>query len=78
MKHEFLRSSLRYQLISTLTEALPETMEMAENCTQYILVNHVRKSIVDRYRDACVNPNNCYSCNNKYCYLYVILHDILL
>ena len=33
---EFPRSSLRYQLISTLNETSPEIMEMAENCTQYI------------------------------------------
>ena len=59
IRHEFPRSSLRYQLISTL-----EIMEIAKNCTQYIFINHVRKSIVDGCRDACVNPDNCYSCNN--------------
>ena len=64
IRHEFPRSSLRYQLISTLNETSPEIMEMAKNCTQYIFINHVRKSIVDGYRDACVNPDNCYSCNN--------------
>ena len=32
---------------------------MAKNCTQYIFINHVRKSIVDDYRDACLNPDNC-------------------
>ena len=64
IRHEFPRSSLRYQLISTLNETSPEIMEMAKNCTHYIFINHVRKSIVDGYRDACVNPNNCYSCNN--------------
>ena len=36
IKHEFPRSSLRYQLISTLNETSPEIMEMAKNCTQYI------------------------------------------
>ena len=41
-----------------------EIIEMAKNCTQYISINHVKKSIVDEYRDACVNPDNCYSCNN--------------
>ena len=54
----------RYQLISTLNETSPEIMEMAKKCTQYIFINHVRKNIVDGYRDACENPNNCYSCNN--------------
>ena len=39
-------------------------MEMAKNCTQYIYINHVKKSTVDGYRDACENPDNCYSCNN--------------
>ena len=62
--HEFPRSSLRYQLMSTLNETSPEIMEMPKNCTQYIFINHVRKGIVDGYRDACDNPNNCYSCNS--------------
>ena len=67
IRHEFPRSSLRYQLISETSlnnETSPEIMEMAKNCTQYIFINHVRKSIVDGYRDTCVNPDNCYSCNN--------------
>ena len=64
IRHEFPRSSLRYQLISTLNEISAEIMEMAENCTQYIFINHVRKIIVGGYRDAYVNPDNCYSCNN--------------
>ena len=64
IRHEFPRSSLRYQLISTLNETSPEIMEMAKNCTQYIFINHVRKGIVDGYRDAYENPDNCYSCNN--------------
>ena len=66
-RHEFSRSSLRYQLIGTLNKTSPEIMEMVKNCTQYIFINHVihvRKSIVDGYRDACVNPDNCYSCND--------------
>ena len=64
IRHEFPRSSLRYQLINTLNETSPEIMEMAKNCTQHIFINHVRKSIVDGYRDVCENPNNCYSRNN--------------
>ena len=64
IRHEFPRSSLRYQLISTLKEISTEIMEMAKNCTQYIFINHVRKSIVDGYRDAFKNPDICYSCNN--------------
>ena len=64
IRHEFSRSSLRYQLISTLNETSPEIMEMAENCTQYIFINPVKKIIVDGYRDASVNPDNYYSCNN--------------
>ena len=36
---------------------------MAKNGTQYMF-NHVRKGIVDGYRDSCENPDNCYSCNN--------------
>ena len=64
IRHKFPRSSLRYQLISTLNETSPEIKEMAKNCTQYIFINHVRNSIVDGYRDACVNRDNCYSCNN--------------
>ena len=63
IRHKFPRSSLRYQLINTLNKTLPEIMEMAENCTQCIFIIHVRKSIVDGYRDACKNPYNCYSCN---------------
>ena len=64
IRHEFPRSSLRDQLISTLNETSPRIMEIAGNCTQYIYINHIRKCIVDGYRDACVNPDNCYSCNN--------------
>ena len=64
IRPEFPRSSLRYQLIGTLNETSPEIMEMAKNCTQYHIINHVRKSIVDGYRDACINADNCYSCNN--------------
>ena len=64
IRHEFPRSSLRYQLIRTLNETSPEIMEMAKNCTQYIFINNVRKNIVDGYWDACVNPDNCYSCND--------------
>ena len=52
IRHELLRSPLRYQLISTLNETSPENMEMAENCTQYIYINHIRISIVDGYSDA--------------------------
>ena len=74
--HEFPRSSLRYQLISTLNEISPEIIEMAKNCTQYIFINHVRKSIVDGYRDACVKPDNCYSCttNIVICMLFVMCY----
>ena len=43
IRHEFPRSSLRYQLISTLNETSPEIMEMVKNCTKYIFINHVRK-----------------------------------
>ena len=64
IRHEFPRSSLRYQLISTLNETSPKIMEMAENCTQYIFIKHVRKRIVDGYREAYVDPDNCYSGNN--------------
>ena len=53
IRHKFPRSSLRYQLISTLNETSPKIMEMAKNCTQYIFINHVSKSIVDGYKDAC-------------------------
>ena len=38
IRHEFPRSSLRYQLISTLNETSPEIMEMAKNCTQNIFL----------------------------------------
>ena len=78
IRHEFPGSSLRYQLISILNETSPEIMEKAETCTQYIFLLITSKIIVDGYRDACVNPDNCYSCNTYYCYVYVFLHDILL
>ena len=29
-----------------------------------IFLYHIKKSIVDGYKDACVNPDNCYSCDN--------------
>ena len=64
IKHEFPNFSLRYQLINKLNETSPEILELAKNCTQSIFINHVRESIVDGYRDTCVNPENCYSCNN--------------
>ena len=35
IRHELPRSSLRYQLISTLNETSLEIMEIARNCTQY-------------------------------------------
>ena len=63
IKHEFPKFSLRYQLINKLNETSPEILELAKNCTQSIFINHVRESIVDGYRDTCVNPENCYSCN---------------
>ena len=63
IRHDFSRSSLRYQLISTLSKTSPEIMEMAENCTQYIFIKHVRKSIVDGYTDTFVNPDKCYLLN---------------
>ena len=63
IKHEFPKFSLRYQLINKLNETPPEILEQAKNCTQSIFINHVRESIVDGYRDTCVNPENCYSCN---------------
>ena len=43
IRHEFPRSSLRYQLISILHETSPEIMEMAKNCTQHIFINYDRK-----------------------------------
>ena len=43
IRHEFPKSPLRYQLISTLNETSPEIMEMTKNCTQYIFINHVKK-----------------------------------
>ena len=63
IKHEFPKLSLRYQLINKLNETSSEILELAKNCTQSIFINHVRESIVDGYRDTCVNPENCYSCN---------------
>ena len=63
IKHGFPKFSLRYQLINKLNKTSPEILELAKNCTQSIFINHVRESIVDGYRDTCVNPENCYSCN---------------
>ena len=80
IRHEFPRSSLRYQLISTLNETSPEIMEMAKKCTQYIFINHDRKSIVDGYRDACENPDNCYSSyynNNNRSVLLDLIHSYI-
>ena len=34
IRYELSRSSLRYQLVSTLNETSPEVMETAKNCTQ--------------------------------------------
>ena len=63
IKHEFPKFSLIYQSINKLNETFPEILERAKNCTQSIFIKHGRESIVDGYRDMCVNPENCYSCN---------------
>ena len=41
IRHEFSRSSLRYNLISTLNETSPEIMEMAQKVPHniYLLIN---------------------------------------
>ena len=36
-------------------ETSPKILELAKNCIQSIFINHVRESIVDGYRDTCVN-----------------------
>ena len=66
IKHEFPRQSLRYKLITTLNEMSAETMELAKNYTQKHFVDLVRNNIVNGYRNTCVGPRNCYTCNNSY------------
>ena len=65
IKHEFPRQSLRYKLITTLNEMSAETMELAKNYTQKRFVDLVRNNIVNGYRNTCVDPRNCYTCNNS-------------
>ena len=65
IKHEFPRQSLRYKLITTLNEMSAETMELAKNYTQKRFVDLVRNNIVNGNRNTCVDPRNCYTCNNS-------------
>ena len=65
IKHEFPRQSLRFKLITTLNEMSAETMELAKNYTQKRFVDLVRNNIVNGYRNTCVDPRNCYICNNS-------------
>ena len=65
IKHEFPRQSLRYKLITTLNEMSAETMELAKNYTQKRFVDLVRNNIVNGYRNTCVDPRNCSTCNNS-------------
>ena len=65
IKHEFPRQSLGYKLITTLNEMSAENMELAKNYTQKRFVDLVRNNIVNGYRSTCVDPRNCYTCNNS-------------
>ena len=65
IEHEFPRQSLRYKLITTLNEMSAENMELAKNYTQKRFVDLVRNNIVNGYRNTCVDPRNCYTCNNS-------------
>ena len=42
-----------------------ETMELAKNYTQKRFVDLVRNNIVNGYSNTCVDPRNCYTCNNS-------------
>ena len=42
-----------------------ETMKLAKNYTQKRFVDLVRNNIVNGYRNTCVDPRNCYTCNNS-------------
>ena len=64
-KHEFPKQPLRYKLITTLNKMSPETMELAKNYIQKRFVDLGRNIIVNGYRNTCVDPRNCYTCNNS-------------
>ena len=38
---------------------------LAKNYTQKRFVDLVRNNIVNGYRNTCVDPRNCYTCNNS-------------
>ena len=65
IKHEFLKQSLRYKLITTLNEMSAETMELAKSYTQKRFIDLIRYNIVNGYGNTCVDPRNCYTCNNS-------------
>ena len=65
VKHEFPKQSLRYKLITTLNEMSAETIELENNYTQKRFADLVRNNTVNRYRNTCADPRNCYTCKNS-------------
>ena len=53
IKHEFLKQSLRYKLISTINETSNELLELAKSLSQKNFMNFIKNDIVTGYSYTC-------------------------
>ena len=65
IKYEFPRQSLRYKLISTLSETSRELLEMAKTLSQKNFMNFVRHEILNSYRYTC-ELHICHVCKRAH------------